>query len=218
MKHLVIDTETSGLFDFKRPADADGQPRLAELAMIVLDDEGRTLDEMHFYIRPDGWRMEPGATAINGLTDEFLHEKGVHVTTALSRYVEAIEAGAIIVAHNAQFDCKVMRAELRRAGLDDMFDRTPNICTMRNAQDFAQKLRRKLIKYDAQGNPTNLTGWPKLYDLCTFLMVAPPEKAHGALDDARAAARCFTAMIDLGFEPDGQVHRAKDYDKIRTSY
>ena len=33
MKYAVIDTETSGLFDFSKPAEAEGQPRLASLAI-----------------------------------------------------------------------------------------------------------------------------------------------------------------------------------------
>ena len=33
MKFVVLDTETSGLFDYCKPADADGQPRLAEIAL-----------------------------------------------------------------------------------------------------------------------------------------------------------------------------------------
>ena len=31
-KSVVIDTETSGLFDFSKPASAEGQPRMASIA------------------------------------------------------------------------------------------------------------------------------------------------------------------------------------------
>jgi hypothetical protein len=34
--YVIIDTEGSGLFDFSKPADAEGQPRLAQLAMIYM--------------------------------------------------------------------------------------------------------------------------------------------------------------------------------------
>ncbi|MEY4951800.1 MAG: hypothetical protein RL299_224, partial [Pseudomonadota bacterium] len=44
MGYLVIDTETSGLFDFKKPADDPSQPRLASLAMIWADDDGNETD------------------------------------------------------------------------------------------------------------------------------------------------------------------------------
>ena len=37
--YAVIDTEGSNLFDFSKPADAEGQPRLAELAIIYADSE-----------------------------------------------------------------------------------------------------------------------------------------------------------------------------------
>lgn len=39
MKYLIIDTETTGLFDFSKPADGEGQPRLAQICMIEWDGE-----------------------------------------------------------------------------------------------------------------------------------------------------------------------------------
>jgi hypothetical protein len=73
-KFLIFDTEGSGLFDYSAPAHVDGQPRLAEFAGTILeeDDEGRLLvgidGAYHFIVRPDGWEMTPGATSVNGLT------------------------------------------------------------------------------------------------------------------------------------------------------
>lgn len=60
---LVIDTETSGLFDWSRPADAEGQPRMSSLAMLAVLGE-RVWLKAHAYVRPDGWTMAPDATAI----------------------------------------------------------------------------------------------------------------------------------------------------------
>jgi hypothetical protein len=37
MNYLALDTEGSGLFDFTKPADAPGQPRLAAIGMILAD-------------------------------------------------------------------------------------------------------------------------------------------------------------------------------------
>src|SRR5688500_16357303 len=80
----VIDTEGSGLFQFDKPADAEGQPRLAQLCMIDVNDELEIESEINFYVRPDGWMMDPKATEVNGLTDDFLNEHGRPITEVLS--------------------------------------------------------------------------------------------------------------------------------------
>ncbi len=70
MRYAVIDTETSGLFDFSKPADAEGQPRLASLAVIRLDAELNEEGADEYLIKPEGWTLPAEATTINGLTIE----------------------------------------------------------------------------------------------------------------------------------------------------
>lgn len=200
--YILIDTEGSGLFDFKRPAEAEGQPRLAELAMIYLDDNLIAEREYQAYIQPDGWEMHPDATAVNGLTTEFLQRHGVPVQMALNVYTTAILTGRAVVAHNAQHDCKQLRAELKRAGLPDMFEQTKNVCTMRGAMSF------KVKKLNGKG------GFPGLLDLAAHFNVAPPDKAHGGVGDVRCLERVFRAMVAAGFEPQPMIHRAKDHAAI----
>lgn len=209
--YIVIDTETNGLMDYKRPADAEGQPRVAEFAAILLDGEGVVEAEHQRYILPDGWAMSQETTAVNGLTDELLRTEGVPIATVLDAYASYILDGRVVVAYGAQFDCKLMRAEFRRADRDDLFEKTPNICLMRSARPFAKQIGREIVK--AGGNNK---GWPKLSDLCTFLEVTQG-KEHGALDDARATAECFRRMLKAGFNPTPEVHHAKDYDAIKNA-
>lgn len=76
MKYAILDTEGNGLFRYKDeagrsvPADADGQPRLAEIVLIFADADLKIEREYQAYIKPVGWEMTPGATAVNGLTTE----------------------------------------------------------------------------------------------------------------------------------------------------
>lgn len=218
MSYLVIDTETSGLMDYKRPADAPGQPRVIEFAGVLLDDDARVQDTFHRFIRPpsseDGyeWMVTPEVTAIHGLTHEFLCDNGVPIKEVLEWYSTNILADRSIVAFGAQFDCKMMRAELRRAGMDDLFERTRNICLMRSARPFAKTIGRELVK--AGGNNK---GWPKLSDLCAFLGIEPQEQAHSAINDALVTALCFAKMLGLGFDATPEVHHAKNYEEIRNA-
>lgn len=202
MKFAIIDTETSGLFRYKDdagvpvPADDPSQPRLAHLAIILLDDDLVEEGTVDLYVRPDGWKMEPKAQEVNGLTDEFLAENGADIRDVLDQYVRVIDAGYVIAAYNAQFDCKQMRGELRRAGMDDRFEQTPNICLMR----ASMKLRVK--KANGGG------GFPSLSDVCAHFGI-DHKAVHTAGGDARAALEVFRRLYAAKALPEARVHFSK---------
>lgn len=195
--YLVFDTETSGLFRFKDadgkpvPADAPGQPRLASFAGIITDAAGNALERRHFYVRPDGWSMDPKATEVNGLTDLFLKQAGVPVAAVLDWYQECIGSGLVIAAFNAQFDCKVMRAELRRAGRPDLFEETPNTCLMRGAATHLGK-----------GRYVSLTAACDAFGIVL-------DHAHDAEADAEAARAIMAHLIRAGALIPPKVHYAR---------
>jgi len=199
----VIDTETSGLFRYKDaagvpvPADDPSQPRLAHLGMILIDEQLHEERAIDLYVKPDGWKMEPEAQAVNGLTDDFLAENGADVVEVLDQYVRVIDAGYVIVAFNAQFDCKQMRGELRRAGMDDRFHKTPNICVMRASMAL------KIKKANGRG------GFPSLADVCAHFGIDHHEAIHTAGGDARAALEIFRRLHAAGMLPEARVHFAK---------
>ncbi len=192
-KFIVIDTEGSGLFDYSKPADADGQPRLAALAIIYLDTDLNMEREYVALVKPDGWVMAGEALAINELTMDRLQAEGLPIVDVLSEYAAAIDAGYAVAAHNAQHDCKAMRAELRLAGLDDRFERTQNFCTMRKSVGIIPKENGK-------------KGWPKLSEAKAFLKIE--EDGHTALGDARAAAAVLRYLRDQGVDLTPEVHFA----------
>lgn len=199
--YLLIDTETSGLFDFSKPADADGQPRLAELAMILIDptDRGGAM-EHNFLIRPEGWEIGPEMGAINGLTQALLDDQGVPVSEAIAAYAAAIDHGAIVVTFNAQFDTKVMRGEMRRAGVDDRFEKTPNICAMRaltNVCNIPKKTGRG-VKF------------PKFAEAYAHFFGQPPEGQHTARGDCNALLEIFMEMFQRDLLPEPAVFFAKN--------
>ncbi|WP_336801756.1 3'-5' exonuclease [Kaistia sp. MMO-174] len=194
---LILDTETSGLFDFTQPADAPGQPHLAQVGLIYLDHVGATPRRKGAYVRPNGWSMEAGASAVNGLTDQFLREHGTDVEMILDTYEQAIDEGRVVVAFNAQFDTKVMRAELRRSGRPDLFERTRNICVM-----------RPMMKLGVQKAGSS-RGYPKLSDCCAHFGIAR-SGAHDALGDAEDALAIFLKLHELGALPAPAVHYAKN--------
>ncbi len=199
MRYLIIDTETSGLFDFSKPADADGQPRMASIAMIVLDENLNEVSSVQHFVKPDGWELSAEVTAVHGLTNEHLNEVGIGVRPILEEYIGHVDAGMVVVAFNSQFDTKILRGELRRAQMDDRFEKTPTICTMRAATDLV-KAPKKTGK-----------GWkfPKLAEACAHFGITN-EGAHSAMHDARACAEIMRKLVEVKALPEPQVYFAKE--------
>lgn len=197
--YLVIDCETSGLFDFSKPADADGQPRLAALAIIQLDADLNQEYSNEFFIKPDGWTIEPDAARVNGLSIEKLTEDGIPVIDVLKVYADVLDRGYVVVAFNAQFDCKVLRGEMRRAGMDDRFEATPNICVMRASTNVCKIPKAKGGGYK----------FPKLAEACNHFLISQ-DADHSAMGDARAALAIFRKLREMGACPDPEVHYAKN--------
>lgn len=198
MKYAIIDTETSGLFDFSKPADAEGQPRLASLAIVILDDTLALVSEHKFLVKPDGWLMNPEASRVNGLTDEYLRDLGRPIAEVLDAYVALINSGHVIAAYNSQFDTKVVRGELRRAGRPDLFESTLNVCLMRACTDLL-----RIPSKNGRGFK-----FPKLSEACAFFQIEQPA-AHSALGDARSAAVILRALRKHGVTLEPSVHYAK---------
>jgi len=84
----------------------------------------------------------------------FLQEQGVPAVIALAIYVKAIKEGRAVLGYNQQHDGRTVRAELRHAGLDDMFEQTPTVCAMRSLT--AAKIRSRSL--NGKG------GFPRLID------------------------------------------------------
>lgn len=197
MKYFIFDTETSDKFDFSKPADDPCQGRLASLAAFVLNEDRRIIGAESWYVKPDGWTLSEEAASVNGLTMEFLEENGYPIEIVLESYLNHIDSGAVLASYGAQFDCKVMRGELRRAGFDDRFKQTKNVCLMRASTNICRIPRKSGGGYK----------WPKLQEACEFFGIRNLD-SHGAIGDALAALQIFLQIYEL--LPEAIVHYAKD--------
>lgn len=196
-KFMVLDTETNGKFDYALPADDPSQPRLATAAIILLDGIDAEPQEFGFMVKPDGWEMGAEAGAVNGLTTEMLLAGGNPVSQVLDFYEAKVREGYHMAAFNAQFDGKMMRAEFRRAGRDDLFMLTKNVCVMR------------AIHAEMKGKrPPGATGRGKLAE-CAAFVGHTIDGAHTAMGDARAALAILRWLHAQGKLPEATVHFAK---------
>lgn len=202
-KYLVFDTETSAIPDFKMPADHPDQPRLASVSFILCNESFGIVARVDALIKPDGWMMSPEAAEKTGLTDLILENEGIPVRQVLDLYSELVNAGYIAVAHHAQFDCKIMRGELRRAGMDDRFEVTKQICTMRGMAEQCRLPAKNNRGYK----------WPRLAEAYYHATHGKDlAGAHKSINDAYACWEIAKYMHSIGALPEAKVHYAKGKD------
>jgi len=105
MREIVFDTETTGL--------EPGEHRVVEIGALELENHVATGRTFHRYINPRR-PMPPDAFAIHGISDSDLKDKPFFEDIAAE--FEAFFAGAVLVAHNANFDMGFLNFELEKAG------------------------------------------------------------------------------------------------------
>jgi len=191
---LFFDTETSGLplsRDRKVPSsNVENWPRMIQLAFLLTKNDGTEIEAKTLLIRPNGFAIPQEATNIHGITTEMAMALGVEPKLALEMFWECQQTGMaldeeefLLVAHNADFDGKVIRAECHRAGVDPNLTKGLTICTMESSRYFCAFPRNK---------------WPKLTELHQKLFGSPHENAHDAMGDVLATKKCFFELRRIG--------------------
>ncbi len=201
MKVLFIDTETSGLFNYRLRADADGQPRMIQFAAALVDidfTDGNPALYANIPILPDGWKMddELAAKMGHGMTQDWLLQNGRPVAAALDIYEKMHVGCDMIAGFNIPFDQKGLRAELRRAGRNDHYAERPEFCLMRAMTPLAKVPKAKGA------------GWkfPKLIEAYRFAFNAEPEKPlHNAFHDVLATVKLFNWLREQGHDTVGSI-------------
>lgn len=104
MRHIVLDTETTGL----DPAQGH---RIVEIGCVEIVNRRLTGRNFHTYLNPER-DIDPGAENVHGLSRAFLSDHPLFQEKA-DEFLEFIE-GAHIIIHNAPFDVRFLDAELER--------------------------------------------------------------------------------------------------------
>ncbi len=195
--YLIVDCESDKLFDYSLAADAPGQPRLAQLGLIFANHNLEVEREVEFLIKPEGWEMSAEATEKTGLTTDYLKEHGTPVAEAMAIYDAGIAARRVVAGFNISFDLKLCRAELRRAGMQDRYMETRNLCLMWGTRSMVGAL-------DSRGK----VKVPNLEEACAFFGIEQEVK-HRALPDAQAVLLMMRKLQDMGALPEPK----SPYDK-----
>ncbi|TMH58844.1 MAG: DNA polymerase III subunit epsilon, partial [Betaproteobacteria bacterium] len=168
MRHLILDTETTGL-------DPKLGHRVIEIAAVEVVDRRLTGRSVHFYVNPER-EIDGGATDVHGLTWEMLRDKPRFADIA-GEFID-FARGARWVIHNAPFDLAFLDAELVQLQLS---------LTSGIYESVIDTLA--LAREQFPGKKNNLDA------LCERFAVANAHRTlHGALLDARLLAEVYLAL------------------------
>lgn len=191
---LFFDTETSGLMKDDLPPDHPSQPNLVQLAARLYDAKWKCVGSVTALIKPNGWSIEPEAEAHHGISESRCARYGVELVYALGLFKELATNARQIVAHNMQFDRRVIDAALYRVGAEGLWWRKKALvlgCTMEASTPVCQIGGAYGLKY------------PSLEEAHRFLMPTEPyATAHDAEADVLACVRVFRALEEIGAAPE----------------
>jgi DNA polymerase-3 subunit epsilon len=168
--YAVVDVETTGL-------KTSWHDRVVEIAVVRLDESGRTRDEWCTLVNPD---RDLGPQEIHGITAAEARRAPSFAELA-GQIVERL-AGHAVVAHNLSFDAGFLTAEFGKLGHQVPVAGDRGLCTMQLAGHFLPTAARSL---QASRRAAGL----------------PQHRAHSALHDARAAAELLAYYLRRAGSP-----------------
>lgn len=188
---LAFDTETTGLPDYRAPSDAAHQPHLVQLAMLLLDEDLTERASVSLIIKPDGWEIPEDVAKIHGIDTAAAARLGVPEKVATDLFVSMLYGtGARALAHNVDFDQRIMRIAMLRCGYDKAWQErqtVESLCTLKASTHIVNLPPTPKMVAAGFNKPKP----PKLSECIEFFFQEPLEGAHDALVDVRACVRVF---------------------------
>lgn len=171
--YLFIDTETTGIHNAK----------IVELAALLTDEHGKEMSSMNVLIN-NNVEIPAQVTDIHGITTEMCEDYGIHLNNALDMFVALHDKAKLVIAHNAQFDIRMIKEALNKR----MFTWNPSYCTMLKSVNVC-----KLPK--ANGH----AGWkyPKLAEALEIVCGEKPMTSHRAMADVVSCKKIYFKLREL---------------------
>ena len=188
--YLFFDTETTGLpKNYQAPLDDFlNWPRIVQIAWSLYDEEGNHWESYSYIIKPNGFIISDEVAKIHRVSQERAMSEGVELREALEHFLKDAQSAEYLVAHNIDFDEKIIGSELLRENLSpNPFVGNNKICTMKSSVNFCK------IE-----NGRGFYKWPNLTELYGVLFSDAFPDAHDALIDVNACAKCFFELKRRG--------------------
>lgn len=201
---MFFDTETTGVpKDYKAPPTVvDNWPRIVQLSWVLQNEEGNTMSEGNFIIKPDGFEIPEEAANVHKITTEKALAVGLPLEKVMRHFTTVLQLADVVVGHNIHFDASVAGAEFYRLWGRVYLDEWKLVDTMKPLTEFCAIPNKWNNGYK----------WPTLQELHMKLFECEFDGAHDASADVKATARCFWELKKNGVITDPediQLHNSK---------
>lgn len=191
-KYIFFDSESNGLPREPRlgVSFTSNWPRMIQLAWIVTDENGNVLKRQSHIICPQGFNIIEPIAKLTRITTERAQREGVDLYSVLTEFMEDVNDAKLLIAHNLDFDKRVVGCELYRENMDyDSLLNKSMVCTMQKSTNFC-----------AIPSNSNHPGykWPKLEELHMKLFGTTFSGAHDAMSDVEATRKCYFELKKRG--------------------
>lgn len=182
---LFFDTETTGKWVNTLKVGDPNQPKIVQIAATLTTEDGVEVMSINLPVYQDHVPAE--AAAIHGKTTEVLAKIGLNEGTVLTIFEEMLALADTVIAHNGEFDQKVVMNALTL--LDgkpsNPFETKKAFCTMRASTPVCQIKGPRGFK------------WPTLQEAYTHFHGQAFDGAHDAMADVTACKAIYFALLDL---------------------
>ncbi len=128
--------------------------------------------------------ISPESIKFHGITREISTEQGTDITTVIKEFFDDVLSSDLLVAHNFEFDWKMIQVECMRNGIEIPQLPVEKYCTMKESTAFC-KIPSQFKKLNDEYK------WPTLFELYVKLFNELPENLHNSLYDVYATLRCL---------------------------
>jgi DNA polymerase III epsilon subunit-like protein len=161
---------------------------LVQVGWVLTEVDGAIVDSQVRLIRPEGFQISPGSFNKHGISTAYATEHGVGIADVPTKFAEAAQGATNAIAHNIDFDSKVMGAAFNRIRMANPLRGKQLRCTMTEATNYCRI---------PSGNGRGFK-WPSLEELHQKLFQSPVDGAHDAKNDCLACMRCYFRLRELG--------------------
>lgn len=185
--YLFFDTETADLpKNFDAPeTDIGNWPRIVQIAWVTGESLETVSAPQSHLIQSAGFNIAQGAFNVHGISKEEADANGVPLKPVLDSFLKDVAAASTVIAHNIEFDTKVVGAECIRNGFSNPIRQKKMRCTMKEAAKFCGIPSKRGFK------------WPRLTELYKMLFNEDFENVHDASSDCLACMKCFFELQKL---------------------
>lgn len=203
MSVVIFDLETTGLpsrvglrfgeYHVHTDSAKYDEARIVQISYMICDSELNSLS-MHGAIIDSRGQFKITNASIHGITDERSSSEGEAFDTVMLRFGEAVKGASTLVAHNADFDVNVLKAELFRRGEHELLEAVSGkrvLCTMKACKVIVRALNAYL-------RPK----FPTLRELYEFAIDKPMMNAHDAVHDVLNLHEAIKSLRDRDLVPE----------------